>query len=99
MSHFITAALNSRSSPSGHQKRRKLKKYNSRMKGLTGEVEDVRLEQKEIKEGQRQVRHKLKAIEAECEGTPKRDSPNHTAKCRHPTPPRFDVSNLTSKTQ
>ncbi|XVE74295.1 hypothetical protein DITRI_Ditri12bG0006900 [Diplodiscus trichospermus] len=37
------------------------------MKGLTAEMEKVSMEQKVIKEGQRQVQHKLKAMEAKCD--------------------------------
>ncbi|XP_022718136.1 uncharacterized protein LOC111276651 [Durio zibethinus] len=63
---FITRALNSRSWPRGHKKRRKLKKYNTHMKVLKAEMEEVRLEQKGIKDGQRLLQDKLKAVEAEC---------------------------------
>ncbi|XVF77959.1 hypothetical protein PTKIN_Ptkin14bG0089500 [Pterospermum kingtungense] len=51
-----------------YQRRRKLmKKFKCRMKGLTAEIKEVRLQQKGIKEGQRQVDDKIEAIEAECE--------------------------------
>ncbi|XVE74317.1 hypothetical protein DITRI_Ditri12bG0007300 [Diplodiscus trichospermus] len=67
MSPFIIPAKKSISSPRGSQKRRKLKKDKNQTKELTGEIGEVRLEQKGIKEGQRQVQHKIKTIEAECD--------------------------------
>ncbi|XWS10619.1 hypothetical protein CRYUN_Cryun38cG0012500 [Craigia yunnanensis] len=66
MSPFFIGAPNSRSSPRGYQERMKLKKRKNRMKVLAAEMKEVRLEQKGVEEGQRQVQDKLKAIEAEC---------------------------------
>ncbi|XP_022749435.1 uncharacterized protein LOC111298934 [Durio zibethinus] len=48
------------------QKKRKLTNLHSRMKILRVEMEEISKEQKNIKEGQRQVREKFEAIELEC---------------------------------